>query len=252
MKKLVFIVLISFAALHLFSQNAELAVDFSRYGTPITGPGYIDRSVVNELIHELERVNRSKNLEELNEAILKNVEGTPFMDNQFLKGEVLTVDGKDINDVLLRYNVYNNKMEAKFNESFFELSEKLITRVKIDNRTFDYLPYQIAKKEYSGYLELIHDGELKLYCRHSKKFKGAQPQKAMQDRPDPAEFRDLPLVYLLMKNDDSKATGFRSKKELLNNFTGHKNEIQAYIKNNKLKHNNSEDLKKLLNYNDTL
>lgn len=174
------------------------------------------------------------------------------MNNQFEEGEVLIVDGSVINDVLLRYNVYNSRMEAKFNETLFELSDELITRIMLDDRTFDYLPYRIAEKEYTGYLELIQDGEWKLYCRHSKKFKDAQPQKAMQDKPNPAKFIDLPLVYCVKKSEDSAAIGFRNKKELLNIFTEYSAEIQSYMKNNKLKHNNSEHLKKLFAYYNTL
>lgn len=73
MKKLKLIILLSFIVGNLFSQNGELAVDLSRYGTPITGASYIDRSVVNDLIRELERANRSGTAE----AILNNIEGNP-------------------------------------------------------------------------------------------------------------------------------------------------------------------------------
>ena len=248
MKKIIFTVLLSFSLVNLFSQNGELAIDFSRYGSVITSPGYIDRTIVKNLIHEIERINRSKTLEELNEAIFNNIVGTPFMNNHFIMGELFRVDGERIDEVFLRYNVYNNIMEAKFHESLFKLSEELIQRVKIDDKTFDYLPYKIAEKQHSGYLELIQEGEYRLYCYHSKKFKEAQPQKAMQDKASPAEFRDLPLVYLLMKNQDSLAIGFRSRKELVNIFTNNKDEINAYIKKHKLKHNNPTDLKELLTY----
>lgn len=252
MKKIITVVLFCLIGLYLYAQNAELAIDFSRYGTPITNPSYIDRSVVHDLIHELERVNRSKTPEELNEAFLNSIEGTPFQNNEFLNGKVLTIDDKNIDGVLLRYNIYNNKMEAKVNATLFELSENLVKRIIIEDRTFDYLPYQFAQKEDSGYLELIRDGESKLYCRHSKKFIDAQPQKAMQDKPSPAAFRDLPVVYLLQKNESSEVIGFRNKKELLSLFPTYKNEMQTFIKKNKLKHNRQDDLKKLLNYYDTL
>lgn len=251
MKKLVSVILLSFITVQSFSQNAQLAVDFSRYGTPITGPAYINRTAVHDLIHKLDRINRSKTPEEINKEILKNIEGTPFLNPEFISGEVYTSDGNKIENVLLRYNIFNNKMEAKFNESLFQLSENLIRRIAFEERTFDYLSYTIADKENAGYLELIHDGEWKIYCRFAKKFKEAQAQKAMQDKPNPAAFRDLPDIYLV-KTGDNKVQGFKSKKELLSVFSLHKNEVQAFMKKNKLKHNNSADLKMLMTYYETL
>lgn len=252
MKKLIFTVFLSFSLLNVFSQNSEMAVDFSRYGSPITGASYINRTVVKDLIHELERINRSKTPEELDEAFLNSIVGTPFMNNKFAEGALFTNENKKLDKVFLRFNVFNNKMEVKFNESLFELSEELIKRVTIDDKTFEFLPYKIAEKSQSGYLELIHEDEWKIYCYHSKKYIEAQPQKAMQDKPSPPEFNDLPLVYLLKKSQKSQAIGFRSKKELVNIFSNNKNEILAYIKKHKLKHNNPEDLKELLTYFNTL
>lgn len=252
MKKLVSVALLCIVVVDLFSQNGELAVDLSRFGTPITGASYLSRSITNDLIHEIERINRSKTPEELNEYFLNNIEGTPYLNNEFEKGEVITVDGDILKGVLLRYNIFNNKMEVKEKEILYELSDELIERIKIEDKIFDYLPFQLNKKEYVGYLELIQDGEWKLYCRYTKKFKEAQPQKAMQDKPGHAQFRNLPLVYILKNDEVETAEGFRNKKELLNIFTDHKNEIQYYIKSHKLKHNNPEDLKDLLTYLDSL
>lgn len=252
MKKIVCTVLLSFSLLILFAQNGELAVDFSKYGTAITGPSYINRTIVKDLIHEIERVNRSKTPEELNEAILNSIEGTPFMNNDFTEGELYTVDGKRLENIMLRYNVFNDIMEVSFNESLFELSGELVKRVKLEDKTFDYLSYTIADKQRSGYLELLQEGEWRLYCYHAKKFKEAQAQKAMEDKPSPPEFRNLPLVYLVMNDERNTAIGFRNKKELANSFTDNNGEIRAYIKKHKLKHNNPSDLKELLKFVNTL
>jgi len=252
MKKLTLLVLSGIFIAQVFSQNSELAVDFSRYGTAITGPGYINRSIANNLIHEIERVNRSRSAEDLTEAILNNVVGTPFMNNTFEKGKIYTADGTTIDGAMMRYNVYNDKMEVEVKDLLYELSQEMVSGVKIGDRTFNSVQFRLAKKEARGYLEMIRDGEWKLYCRHEKKFKEAQPQKAMEDRPSPAEFKDLPGSYLIMRPGDKKALHVKNKKDLLNIFPVHKNEIQSYIKKNKLKHNEEEDLCALLTYYESL
>jgi len=248
MKKLALFFLSGIIVAQVFSQNPGLAVDFSRYGTVITGPGYINRSIANNLIHEIERVQRSRTAEELTEYILNNVEGTPFMNDEFIMGEIYTVDSATIDGAMLRYNVYSDKMEVKHKGMLYELSEEMVKGVVINDKTFSYLPYKYAKRETSGYLEIIQDGTCKLYCKHGKKFKEAHPQKAMEDGPSPAEFRDLPKIYLIMKTSDTKALGIKNKKALVQILPEHKSEIHAFIKKNKIKHNDEVDLKKLLAY----
>lgn len=252
MKKIVLVLVLSFALSAVYSQSGDVAVDFSRFGTPITGASYVSRSIANNLIHEIDRINRSKTPEEISEEILKNIEGTPFMNDQFIAGEVKTADGQIINGVLLRYDVYNNKMEVKVKVSLFELTDELISAISIEGKTFHYLPFQMEKKMSKGYLELIQDGEWNLYCQYRKKFKIAQPQKAMQEKPTPASFKDLPEVYLLKQKGSDEAIGFKNRKELLNVFPQNRDKLQDYLKDQKLKCNNPEDLKKLLTYYESL
>jgi len=248
MKKLVFVFFVCCFIIQTRAQNSAQAVDFSRYGSPVTNPSYINRDIVNKMIHDIEKAQRSKSQEELMEYILSTIEGTPYLSNNFSDGNITASDGTLIRNAKLRFNVYNDRMEVKQNDMLYELSNDVVKRVQMDGRTFDYLKYDLDKKELTGYLELISEGELKLYCRHLKKYKEAQAQKAMEEHPSPAEFRDLPPVYFVLKDGAEKAKGFRNKKELLQLFPEHKNELQNYMKKNNLKQNNPEDLQKLLGY----
>lgn len=248
MKKLIVVVFLGIAALNGFPQMGDKIVDFAKFGSAITGSGYLDRSVMHDLIHELEKANRYKTPEELNQAILSRIEGSPFMNDEFILGEIITTDDENIKDVQLRFNIFNNKMEAKFNETLFELSDDRIKRINFDNRTFDYLTYRIFEKESAGYLELIQDGPWKLYCLYSKKFKVAQAQKAMQDKPSPAQFRDLPVIYLLKNDENEQIVAFKSKKELLEIVGKQNRQIQDFMNVNKMKTNNPEDLKSVIVY----
>ena len=247
MKKSLFSAFLFLIVTFLIAQNRELPVDFSRYGTPVTGSSYLSTSVTNEIIREFERIQRSRSPEELNEYLLKHIEGTPYMNNQFEKGEILSVDGDLIKGVLLRFNIFGNKMEVKDNEILYEISNEMISRIKIGERNFDYLTFTLDNKKQAGYLEMVQDGDWKLYCRYAKRFREAQPQKAMQDKPANAGFSDLPEVYII-KNNKNEAIGFRNKKELLNILSNHKAEIEKYIKSQKLKPDKADDLKKLLDY----
>jgi len=248
MKKLVFVFFICFCTIQTKAQNQAQAVDFSRFGDPITNTSYINRDIVNKIIHDIEKVQRSKSQEELMDYILSTIEGTPYLNNDFLDGNITASDGTLIKGAKLRFNVFNDRMEVKQNNMLFELSNDVVRRVQIGGRTFDYLKYELDQKESVGYLEMISEGKWKLYCRYSKKYKEVQPQKAMEEHDSPAEFRDLPPLFFLLKEGAESAQGFRSKKELLQLFPENRNEMQAYMKKNKMKHNEPEDLQKLLGY----
>lgn len=248
MKNVIVLVVFCLIAMNLYSQQDGRPVDFSAFGTPISGSSasYINRSIVDKMIHDLERVNQTGNV---SEYLAANFDGTPFMNNEFVKGDVVTVKGEVLKDVLLRYNVYSDVMEGKLKDVCYEIDSKgMVKRVTLEGKTYDYLKYKIDNDEKFGYLELLEDGEWKLYRHHIKKFKEAQPPRAMQESGSKAKFSDLPAIYFLMKEGDETAVGFRNNKDLVNIFTDNKNEVQDFIKSNKLKSNNQEDLKKLLSY----
>lgn len=251
MKRTALIIAFCLIVVNLFSQGNPSPVDLSKFGSPISGSGYINRSVVYNLIHELDKINRLSP-EEMDKAFFNSIIGTPYLENEFKKGEVFTSGGNNFKDVLLRYNVYNNLIEVNLKDVRYEISNDKINSVKIDNKNFDYLSYKIGNETEKGYLELISDGEIKLYCRHSKKFKDAEPQKAMEDHPSPPEFKDLPDVYFIKNKEDKVATGFRNKKDLISTFPDYQDEIKNHIKEKNLKYNDPEDLKELLNYYNSL
>lgn len=250
MKKLAFVVLFVFVCTNTFAQQHQ-SYYVEEMGTAISSVSYYSLERVNQFLREIESSYRmGKTPEELNAAILKDIEGSPYMNDEFVKGDLLTTKSEMMNGILLRYNVYDNEMEVKVKEIAYEVPAKdLVMRVILEDKTFDYLPFQVADEEKQiGYLELIKEGEWNLYCRHSKKYKEAQPPKAMQENGAPAKFIDKPVVYFLKKNQDDVAFGFKNKKQLVNLFPEHEKKVQEFISKNKLKYNDPEDLKKLLNF----
>lgn len=246
MKNLISVFFFCFLTVNLYSQQDGRPVDFSSFGNPITNASYINRSIVDRMIHDLERVNQSGNA---SEYLAANFDGTPFMNNEFINGEVITLKGEVLKDVPLRYNVFSGVMEGKLKDVCYEIDSKgIVKSVNLDGKTYDFLKYKLNDEEQDGYLELIQDGDWKLYCRHLKKFKEAQAPRAMQESGAKAKFSDLPLTYFLMSEGDSIAIGFNNTKELAAILTSHKADIKDYIKSNKIKSNDPEDLKKVISF----
>ena len=69
----------------------------------------------------------------------------------------------------------------------------------------------------------------------------------MEERSSPAEFRDIPKVYLI-KEEDGVVKGFRNRKELREVFENNNKTVNTFIKEKKIKYNKPEDLKSLLVY----
>ena len=174
------------------------------------------------------------------------------MDNVFRKGEIRMVSGDVYKNVLLRYNIFNDIMEASAEGKRYELSKELVKSVELGEKQFEYLQYLIGKTEGSGYLELLKGNGIKLYCHYSKKFKESEPQKALESAPKPPEFVNQPTQFLLLREGDTMAIGVKNKKMLVEYFSDHQNEISAFVKDHKIKYNNPEDLKKLLSFYNSL
>lgn len=188
-----------------------------------------------------------KSPEELNEALLEDVEGTPYLNKSFIDGDIITVKGEVLNGVPLRYNMYDNVMEVKVKDIPYVIpSEKLVKRVILENRKFDYLTFQIGKKQQTGFLELVDEGDISIYSYVEVEFKQAEPPKPMQEKPKPARFINRKPIFLL--KIENVAVAVKNKRQLVNLLHDHKKEMQIYTKKYPSCLNDKEGIKKLINY----
>jgi hypothetical protein len=181
-----------------------------------------------------------------------DIQGSPYLNDEFIQGTIFTTSKTQIINVPLRYNIYNDQLEFKTpnNEIQAMAAPEIIEKVDFGDFTMVYVPYTNVKKIRRGFFKVLQEGNASLYSRSELTFKQATEPAAYKD-PEPAKFvNNADSYYIRIGMEQARKVG--SKKELITIFPDHLDEITAFIKKNKIKTNNPEKLKKLVNYYNSL
>ena len=198
---------------------------------------------ITDLSDQYNTVNYDRNLM-MGDA---NVEGSPYLAEGFIKGEVVLADSISYYDIPLRYNIYNDRIE-------FQTKEEQVLEIDIRSQScsaefgphhFISADYIERGKEKFGFLELLEEGHISLYKKYIVTFKEATETKGFQDA-QPNRFVRQSDEYLLAIDQGMPET-FRSK-ALLEILMPLCPDIETYKKSEKLKLRQEEDLIRLISY----
>ncbi len=177
-----------------------------------------------------------------------DIEGSPYLNDEFVEGTLYTTAKQQFVDVRLRYNIYNQNLEFKNNEDqVMEVaSPEVIERASFDGIEMVYIPYAISKKIRRAFFKVLVEGNISLYAQPQLLYKQAEQPKAYAEAV-PARFIQKPDLYFF-RNGKNEAILVDKKNELIEFFPAHNKEIEAFIKKNKIKMNKPEDLIEVVNY----
>ena len=192
---------------------------------------------INDLSRDMHRANSG--------ALDPNIEGTPYWNTEFQKGEILLSDQGIYKNVMMRYDAFNDVIETQQNEQVFRFStpEKLVY-AKMGEDTLYYLPFQRSKKQFHSYFYLVKKGKLSLYVKHSKTFKKAQEPIGFQDAI-PASYNNAADQYYF-KLSDNELVEISSKKEMLAFFND--KSMADFIKKHKVTSRKGDTLEALVDF----
>ncbi|MGC9352925.1 MAG: hypothetical protein ACP5D9_03745 [Mariniphaga sp.] len=181
-----------------------------------------------------------------------NIDGSPFLNDEFIEGSVFTTSKTQYVGVPLRYNIYNDQIEFQLGEAPAQAlaAPETIELIEYGNYTFEYAPYTNAKKIKRGFFLVEGKGNATLYSKPQVIFENAKEPAAYQDAV-PARFIRRPDEYYIRVGKEA-AVLIIKKKDLEEVFPDHKDEISGFIKKNKVKPNNPESLKKLVQFYNSL
>lgn len=180
---------------------------------------------------------------------LEDIEGTPFMEKEFTKGAIYTIQKQKFVDVPLRYNMYNDKIEFQTTDgAAAEIAvPDDVEKVEFGSYVFSFVKFQDGKK---GFMQVIEQGNASLYAQHKVLFRDRKAPAAYQDS-EPARFEKIPVIYFISVGD-AAAMPVGNKKEVIQIFPDHQPEIEAFISKNKIKTNKPEALAELVKYYNSL
>jgi hypothetical protein len=234
MKKIGFIAVITFSFIQIMyaqmitaGYEIKEATDFYKYSSAL----------------------KHRPFETLTEADIK---GSPFLHEEFTEGSVYTTSKTQFVSVPLRYNIYNDQIEFRNNDGqAFEIAvPEVIEKVEFGEYHMEYLPYLLSKKLKRGYFNVLEKGHASLYSKPKVLFEEAKNPAAYQDA-QPAKFTRRPDEYYIKVGMDAAKPVYKSK-DLEEVFPDHQKEVISFLKKNKLRHNNPDHIKKLVQFYNSL
>lgn len=177
-----------------------------------------------------------------------SIEGSPYLNDKFLEGEVIINDSIRIENVHLRYNIYNDKIEFKNeNEQILEIGNHSTSYIfnfeELLFRNLDYLNDGTPKQ---GILEILVDGQVKLYKKYSLKLETATKAVGFQEAT-PNRFVRKDDVYLIAVDQEIPYI-FNNAKKLLPELQKIKPDINSFIKTEKIRLRSEKGLHALIQY----
>lgn len=183
----------------------------------------------------------------------ETIEGSPYQSNFFAPGKLYYGD-ELAGDIYYRYNAYNEEVEIKQQnleeEPIRGLGKDKKIRLVAKGKQMSFKTF-IDKKgnTKNGYLTLLSDGDYKLYRHLHITFKEAKKAENSLTKGSPAKFSQFTEYYI--EGPDGKRINQveLSNKKLLSLLSGdQKSSLASYIKENKVKIKNEQDLIKVLNF----
>lgn len=93
----------------------------------------------------------------------KEIAGSPYLDKQFQPSYLIKIDGSEIRDMLLRYNIYNDQMEFKKDGKVLSIAlPNEVIRINMGGKVFIYKSYMTAKNVSAGYFQVMYEGDYQL------------------------------------------------------------------------------------------
>jgi hypothetical protein len=176
-------------------------------------------------------------------------EGSPFLNENFVKGEIYRSENKSI-DVPLRYNIFNDDIEFKQNNIVYALpAEPKIKKVQFDGNTFIVEP--IGKGNFE-FLFLLDSGKVVLMSKKKVAlFQEKKRPSAFETKPPKAKFiREHDVFFYKIGEREIKKVS--SLKSLIESLPDKQDDVNQFVKKEKISAKKEEGLVRLIKYYNSL
>ena len=200
-----------------------------------------------------DHIRLDQNREGLMKNMYKDVEGTPFLPEEFREGKVKIRD-KGLYSGKLRYDMYASEVQFIANENIYAVAfPEDIELIEIEDLMFVYTPSLSATsgsdlKE--SWFVVLKNGKCKLLAKKEVLLLDAEPEKPYIPAKSARFIQKTDSYYIKKKN--LPAVKITNKKSLIEILDDKKEEVSSFIKKEKISHKDTEGLKKLIEYYNSL
>ena len=179
-----------------------------------------------------------------------DVEGSPFLDDNFVEGEIYVSSKRTV--VPVRYNVFQDWIEYQQGGQTLVLEpSKTIEKVRIGDNTLVVEKFEFQGKSKFGYLTLLDTGKVMLMSKKVVRYIPVQKGRALDGTDLPARYAKSPDVYFY-KIGDGSLQEIDNLKSLIASFPDKQEELKQYAKKEKISVKKEQELIQLMRYYSTL
>ena len=99
-----------------------------------------------------------------------DIEGSPYLNDDFIEGSVYTNSKTQYEGVPLRYNIYSDEIEFRSDNGQVMVLAAPEVLEKVGDYQFEYIFYQILNNSRRGYFAVLEKGKASLYSRSQINF----------------------------------------------------------------------------------
>ncbi|MGL2987065.1 hypothetical protein ACSVH5_05665 [Flavobacterium sp. RSSA_27] len=184
-----------------------------------------------------------------NKLDLKKIEGSPYLDEDFVLAEISGVPEK----ILIRYNILNDIIEVQFdnlkNYNLTKADPYLTINPLGKANKIKLLRYIKNEVEIFGYLiQILETKEIEVYRKNQVKLQNAKEATSSYQEPSPAQFIKLKPEYYwnLTANQITLIPG--NKRGILELFPTKKDAINDFFKSKKIDFDDEKNIIELAKF----
>jgi hypothetical protein len=181
----------------------------------------------------------------VNEVQYTDVEGSPYLLDNWYTGSVKMTEGKVYDGIKMRYDAYKDELEYEKDGKFYRLGPEIVEfSIPSGDALYNFrrgFPAAGNQTDRSFY-QLLHDGTTKLLKRHEMKMR---EERAYNSATNTKRF-DLNEKLYILKQGKMYPIKKNDKKALLKILSDERNLMEYAIKEQQLDFKTEDDIVKLL------
>lgn len=187
----------------------------------------------------------------------RNIEGTPFYNDKFMKGVVYMPNNKTTETLSLALNLEENQLIYQDGDEFMIFNPNIIEGISFqdeEGNSADFFVTGFSSPDNditrNTALRVIYNGDTKVFAHHTVKFDRGNfrdPITNLRVR----EYKKNTEFYIYRENGEFKKTRLRLK-NLIRDIGEYKDELKKFAKENNINGKSESDVFKLFEYYDSL
>lgn len=177
--------------------------------------------------------------------------GSPYMNDEFVPGTMTTLDGTVIEGLSYRYDIYNDEMQFIIREDTASINKPLALRsIEMNTKTFVYEVYRVSEQMVAaGYFEQVIQGKLSLLFRRQLELEYDNYVPNYGGGGGSKEFMLKKDDNFYVKLEGAAARKVYKKRDLLNAIPdGARDLIKRYMKDRRISVRKKEELEEVVGY----